>query len=465
VSLIRTACAALVLGLAGAPTQAEMVTIPPAEAREGLRQALAHGRADHAWHLAQGLIRANPRDYAAQAGLAIAALRLGRTDEARAAAAAAQALARTQGQRYEAAMLMAQTAEAGGGLAGQTRAALWARRAIDLAPAEAHRAMARGEVQRLRAASPLQLRFEFAVAPSSNVNNGTRHTTVEFLGLPFEISAQNQALSGWTAQAGLSARYRLAQDTRSVTSLRFAALHRLARLSGESKATLEQWRLEQLALGNSVTPRKDYDSSSLELGLSHRRQIGQMVLDLGVSASHNWSSGRDFSDTLRLDLGLEAPRGQTGALFGGIALERQWRKDGARFDADIVSVHAGLSERLGNGDSLRFTLGARRSNSASVDIAHDALTARLGWHKAAPVAGVRISATLGAEHRRHAATMLTPTGRRDTRLDATVSLGFERLSRMGFAPTLDIHAARTISNNAFFDGRSLGMTLGFRSTF
>lgn len=459
-------CAALIAALGtGARAEVETVQISPAEARAGLRAALAEGRDEHAWHLARGLSQVAPRDFGVQAGLAISALRLGQVAEARTAAARARKLARTQAQHYEAAMLMAQTSAAGGGVIGQTRAALWARRAIDHAPAEAHRAMAMGEVQRLRAASPLQFRIDFAVAPSDNVNNGSRNRTIDFFGIPLDISAQNQALSGWTAQAGVTGRYRLAQDARSVTSLRFGAHHREARLSSSALAALEQWRLGQLALGNVVVPRTNYDFSVLELGLGHRRQVGSLVLDLGASVSHSWNGGRDLGDTLRLDLGLEAGQGRAGLLFGGLALERQWRKDGAANDADVVSLQAGTIRTLGNGDSLRLTLGARRTLAQSADVAHDGLIARLGWQKAQPVAGVRISTSVGAEHRRYPGSLLTPTGRRDTRLDATLTLGFERISHMGFSPSLDIHASRTTSNNAFFDGQQFGMTLGFRSNF
>ena len=443
----------------------ETATLTVSEARQGLRHALAQGSAEHAWHLAQGLIRADPRDQAAQVGLTIAALRLGRTEEAAKAAEEAWRLARTGRERYEAAMLMAQTTEAEAGVASRGRAALWVRRAVDHAPAEAHRNAALGEFQRLRTASRLQLRLEMALAPSSNVNNGTRQTTVEFLGQPFEISAQNQALSGWVAQSGISGRYRLAQNDDAVTALRFAALHREAWLSAQSRAALEQWRLDQLALGNIVIPRTDYSNSSVEFGLQHRRKLGQAILDLGAGVSHNWSGGQPFSRTLRFDLGVEVPQGRNAALFGALGAERQWRADGAQYDADILTLQAGMTNRLANGDTLRLGFGARRSLALSRDVAHEAVSARLAWQKARPLAGVRVSASLGVEHRRHAASVLTPGGRRDTRLDATLSLGFDGLARMGFAPTLDIHTSRNRSNNVFHDGRQIGLTLGFRSVF
>ena len=420
------------------------------------------GHAPQALAVAQALLRRDPADSDALMIKARALRDMGREAEALPVARAAWAQADAPPQRYAAAMVMAQA------LASSERrmqAQFWLRRAADLAPSPRARAVARRDFNYVRARNPLRLQFELAVSPSSNINNGTQHTTVEFLGLPFEIAAQSQALSGWTAQAGVSGRYRLAEDQTGSVSLRFAALHRAAWLSGRSKAALEQWRLDQLALGNIVTPRTNYDSSSMEFGIQTRRKAGRMMIDLGAGVSHNWSGGRAFSQALRLDIGAERAQGKDAALFAAAALERQWRNDGAQFDADILTLQAGRVQRLGNGDALRLSVGARRALAASPDVRHEALSARIGWQRAKPLAGVRVSASLGLEHRRHPASALTPAGRRDTRLDATLSLGFDGLARMGFAPVLDIHASRNRSNNVFHDGRQIGLALGFRSVF
>lgn len=456
--------AVLALALA-APAGAQDRIITPDAARAGLRAALAEGRADHAWHLARGLIAALPQDYAGHAGLAQAELRLGRPAPALAAARAAQARAATPVQRYESALLLAQAHEAAGGLAGPMRAQFWARRAYALAPEGVYAQVARGEVQRIRRDSRLSLRLDLTAAPSDNVNNGTRASVIEFFGLPFAVSPQSRALSGWIGQATLSGRWRLAESRSSATALRFAAVRREVRLSVASLAALERWRLDELARGNVVVPQTDFDFAALEAGLTHRRALGQAVVDLGLTLGHNWFAGRDLTDYLRLDLSSERPLDAQTALFAGLALERQWRHDSPLRDARQISAQAGVAHRLPGGDRLRLGFGARRVASASADVAHRALNLRLGWDKAEPLAGIRLSGALSAESRRHGATLLAPAGRRDLRLGAELSLTFERFDVMGFAPTLDLSATRNRSNQPVHDGRDLGLTVGFRSVF
>lgn len=463
---LKRVALALTLGLALAgAAQAQSVDITPDAARAGLRSALAEGRIDHAWHLARGLIAALPQDYAGHAGLAQAELRLGRPAPAREAARAAQARARGPVQRYEAALLLAQAHEAAGGIGAPVLAQYWSRRAYAMAPDGVYRQAAMGEVQRIRRDSRLSLRLDVTAAPSGNVNNGTRASVIDFFGLPMQISPQSRALSGWIGQGALSGRWRLAQGAQSVTHLRFAVVHRAVRLSAAALSSLEQWRQDQLALGTIVVPQTNHDFSAVEFGLGHRRQWGKVTADFGVTLGHNWFAGADLTDYLRLDLAAERPVAARSAVFGTLALERQWRHDSPLRDADQITLQAGVMQGLAGGDRLRFSLGARQVTAGSVDVAHRALMARLAWEKAAPVAGIRVSASLGTERRRHGASLLAPAGRRDLRLSADLSLTFERLDVMGFAPSLDLNASRTRSNHAVQNGRDIGLTLGLKSVF
>lgn len=460
----QAALAACALALTVSAGFADSVTITPDAARAGLRAALSQGRDRDAWYLARGLIAAVPQDYAGHAGLAQAEARLGRPAAALAAARAAQARAEAPVQRFEAALLRAQAHEAAGGVTGTLAAQFWTRRAHDLAPDTVHAQAAAGEVQRLRRASRLSLRLDLTAAPSDNVNNGTRASVIDFFGLPFAVSPQSRALAGWIGQASLSGRWRLAESRQSATALRFAAVRREVRLSASALAALERWRLDELARGNVVVPQTDFDFAAIEAGLTHRRVLGKAVMDAGLTLGHNWFAGRDLTDYARLDLGWERALTRETGLFGALALERQWRHDSPLRDADQMTVQAGFTRTLPAG-ALRLTLGARRLHSASRDTAHNALTARLGWEHSRPLAGIRLAAALHAERRHYGATLLATAGRRDLRVGADLSLTFERLDVMGFAPTLDIQASRTRSSLRLHDGRDLGLTLGFRSVF
>lgn len=461
---VAAACAACLLlaGGAGAGT----VTVSAAEAREGMRHALAAGQHDVAAELAQAILRRLPGDYAAHAALAEIALARGDTGAARAAAGRAAALARSPRERFESSLLRARATERAGGALAPVAAMFWTRRAAELAPHPAYRQAAAGEMQRLRAQSRLHLNLGVTLTPSSNVNNGSRETHVELPGwggLAWVLSPQSRALSGWIAEAAVSGRYRLAETAVSARFLRFAAVQRKVRLSGESRRLLADWRAGQIAGGATPPADPDYDFAAVEVGLQQVMLLGRTQLALGATAGHNWSGGRDLADYLRLEAQAERGLSEGLAVFGTGTAERQWRDGGAR--VDTLSVQAGLLRRLAGGDRLRLVLGARRTNAAAVDTRHGAVLARLGWEPARPLAGLRIETSMGAERRLYDPSMLAPAGRRDLRLDAGVSMTFQKLDYMGFAPTLDLRASRYRSNVRLHEGRDLGVSFGFRSVF
>lgn len=466
---VRRAAAAgvLCLLLAGAAAS-QTVIISTDEAHDGLRQALAEGQHEIAAQLATAILRSLPDDYAAHAALAKIYLARGAIGPAGAAVGRAGAVARVPRERFEAAILRAQVAERSGGVLAPLSAVFWTRRAAQFAPLPAYRQAAVGEVRRLRAQSRLQLSLGLTVAPSSNVNNGSRETHIELPGwggLRWQLSPQSRALSGWIAEASVSGRYRLAETAVSATRLRFAMVRRDVRLSGASRRLLADWRAQQIAAGNPPVDDPDLDFGALEAGLEQAFVVGKAQAVLGATIGHNWFGGRDLSDYLRLDGQLERRVSDRVAVFATTMVERQWRKSAAVPTVDTFGVQLGAVRRLAAGDQLRLLFGLRRTDAASVDTRNTAVLARLGWEKAQPVAGVRIETSLGIERRNYDASLLAPSGRRDLRLDAGVSLTFETLDYMGFAPTLDLRASRFRSNVKLYDGRDVGLSLGFRSVF
>lgn len=473
---LRTACR-LVRGAAGLglaliaalPLRAEPVAvISEQQARAALAEALTTGQTTTAWHLARGLIAAHPQDFAAHLALSEAEAGLGRPDAAVQAARRASQLARGPEQRFKAALARAQAAEAAGGPGSEIAAQFWTRRAWELAPHDAWRQVAAGEFARLRNAARLQVQLGFSLAPSSNVNNGSRESLIELPGwggLLWQLAPQNRALAGWWAEANVTGRYRLRDSATSATFLRFAAARREVRLSSGSVRLLEDWRAQQILAGNTPPAMPNYDHGMVELGLQHQWRAGQSLLTAGVGIGHSWYGGRDLGDQLRLDLGAERGLDAATSVFGGLLLERHWRKPGQGQDNDVLALQGGISRQLASGDRFRLAVTGRDSRSDNVDQRHQALGLRLGWEKAEPVAGVRIEASLGAETRRHDASMLAPNGRRDLRLDGSVSLRFDKMDYMGFVPVLNLNASKVNSNVALHRGRDIGITMGFRSQF
>ncbi len=467
--LWRRAWVAALLCLAAGPVLAEAtVTMAPDTVRHEMRQALTRGDAQTAWHLAQALIGAGVHRYDALITLAAAERRLGRPAAARQAARQAAALASTPKQKFETALLRAYSAE-DDSAAGALVAQFWTRRAIQLAPMEAHRAAAIGELGRMRSAAPLHLQFSLTAAPSSNVNNGSRETHItvptDLGGGLWQLAPQARALSGFVAEAGISGRYRLAQGSTSATHLRFAAQRREVRLSSDSRARIEAWRQQQIAFGLTPPPEPNYNYGALEAGLVHSWRQGSNRYSLGATLGHAWFGGADLGDYLRLEASGDTALDRATTLFAGLNAERHWRNRGAGQDSDSLALQTGVQRQIRSGDVLRFALSGRSVRSSDVNQRHRAVGLRLGWEKATPVAGLRLAASLGAEARRYDPSALAPAGRRDLRLDAGLSLEFERMDYMGFVPVLSLSASKVSSNLALHDGRDTGVSFGFRSRF
>jgi hypothetical protein len=443
--------AALAAAVLAGPAGGELRLTPEA-ARNAAAQALGAGDPATARLIARALVARDPADAAAALVLAQAEDWLGNPAAARAAARAAHAAARDPAERFRAARQAALVDHRAG---RHTSAQLWLRRAAAAAPDAAAAAQARREFRIVRATNPATLTIRVAVAPTSNLNNGSRHDRITIDGLPFALSGEARALSGTTATLGASWRRRLAGGPGGLTELHAGFTLRKARLSAEARA------LAPAARG------RDYDHAAVEAGISRRFRVAGWpgTLSVGLTAGHSWFGGADLADTLRLDLGAERAMGERAVLHAGLSLERQRRHDSARNSATVAGVSLGLLRALPDGGRLRLSFGARHTDAASLRVAHDALVARAEWTAGQSVAGIRLGAALGVEARRYGASALAPGGRRDLRLEGEVSMVFERIGYMGFSPSLDIRVARNGSNVALYDGRDIGVTLGIRSTF
>lgn len=465
----RSALLAALFGLLGSAAMAtETVTMAPDTVRHEMRQALQRGDAQTAWHLAQALLAAGVHRYDAQIALADAERRLGRPEAALVATRQAAALAQTPKQRFETALMRAYAAEEGGA-AGALVAQFWTRRAIQLAPMDAYRAAAVSELGRMRSTAPLQVQLSFTAAPSSNVNNGSRETHItappDLGGGLWQLAPQARALSGFVAEAGISARYRLHQSAAGATHLRFAAQRCEVRLSQDARNQIEAWRQQQIGFGLTPPPMPDYDYGAIEAGITRSWRSGPQRYSLGATLGHAWFGGADLEDYLRLEASGDRALSQTTVLFAGLSAERHWRKPGTGQDSDILALQTGVLHQLGSGDTLRLTLSGRNQLSNDVNQRHQAAAVRLGWEKATPVAGVRLAASLGAEARRYDPSALAPGGRRDLRLDAGLSLEFQRMDYMGFVPVVSLSASKVNSNLALNKGHDTGISFGFRSRF
>lgn len=419
---------------------------------------MAEGDAKGAEALAEALIARDAKDTAALMLRAQARLKLGQAGGARADARQVYRLSDQRQARFGAAMFVASSLVDDGYV---TRGQLWLRRAAQAAPDAASRAVVAKDYDFVRSRNPWLWNFNLRANPSSNVNDGSTEATytnpgIPWLGPEIEITGAQKALSGIEVAAGFGVTYRLPPTATTMTALHFRAEQTKVRLSSEAK------RIAPGARG------QDYDSASVEAGISRRwrPEAGRTTFAFGAYASHDWAGGYDLSNALRLEAQADRPLGAGVAGMVALSAERQWRLDSAVRSADVVSLTFGVQKQLANDDRLQLTLGGRHTATDSPGLRNAAVTARLAWDKAAPLAGFSVGGALTFEARDYPDSPFDlRDGRQDRRMSLDISIQHEDVQFYGFSPTLDIRAARNHSDVGLYSSRDLGVTLGIQSSF
>ncbi|MBE9639375.1 hypothetical protein [Salipiger mangrovisoli] len=433
------------------------MTLDAAQLRIAALRAVQLGQFALAAELGRLLLRADPADPYGHFVVAQAELRSGHAAEARAAARQALRYARSEVQRHEAARVMAAA------YALDERyflSQIWMRRALMDVPSEALEQRAGREYKAMRGLARLNLSLELTVAPSSNVNGGASEqiSTVDGLPLVGILSPSAQALSGTEARGALSLGYAVQRSPVSETSLRGYGTLRRVWLSDEAQEKAPE-------LENS-----DFGSSSLELGVEHRRRLGGAGAILGASATlgRSWQGGTRSYDYRRGALSLVQPLGMRTALVGGLSWQRQVDAERAMDDVDTLAYQLGVSHDLGAPGSVSMTLMGGAAESENGQITRDTRGLRLGYEPASAVGPLRLAFALSAfEHRFPDYRVLFPVpgGRRDEVWRAGMEVTFERLDYAGFVPVLDLNAERSESNVSRFETETLSVSLGFKSRF
>lgn len=429
--------------------------LTPAQMRTYGFSLMSSGDAAGALAVAQALLQRDPKDAAA---LFLQAQAQGAGPDARRSARLAFRTAKDQDTRFSAAMLLASAyAQENRKMAAQ----FWLRKASDVAPSDQARAVARDEFDYMRSRNPLVLQFGFSVRPSSNVNDGSSQPSFHNPGIPWlppeiEIAGEQSALSGGEADADLSLTYRLPPTATTRSEFSLTARQHNVWLSKQAKVIAP----EALAA--------NYASANIEAGFQriYRQNQATATYRFGGYLSHSWAGGEDQANAARLEFGAEKSLLPNLHGFANFTAEREWRLDTAIRSANVYALNLGLSHKMGNGDDIIFAIGQRVTDSKSVGLKNDALSLRLGWQKAKPLAGIEISAQAVAEWRDYP---LSPYdllhGRQDKRLSLSMTLDLPKISYMGFSPSINLVASQTKSNIALFTAEEFGINLGFKSNF
>ncbi|SDW26642.1 Protein of unknown function [Litoreibacter albidus] len=423
------------------------------EARALTYQLVADGQYDSASALARTVLQSDPNDHAALLALAQAEQGAGRMASALSASKAAWRNSHTDAQKYSSSVVAAQALNADG---KPLRAQFWLRRAAEHAPNDTFRARAKQGFKYVQNKNPMRVHLRLSVAPSSNINNGSKSDTIEIAGLPFSISGDAQALSGVEYNLGATLSYRLPKigDWALTASTSFDA--KSYSLSSDAQA-----------LAPTVSS-SDYAFQELDARISARRidADGKGATNLSFKVGENWYGGSALTKFAGINFGRQIKAGKQSTLAFNLGVERQWRQDTDLRSANVVSASSTWGHRFAGGNSVWVTGYASDTASDSAAIAQQTLGARVRYAPAKPIfAKTSLELSLGYQNKRFDRALPLFDRRVDDTINASATMTFNDLDYFGFAPTAELSASKTSSTVTQYDVEDLGLKLGLRSTF
>lgn len=443
---------ALSLTCAATPLQADTPkSLSPAEARSFALDLLKQGQNRAAREVALGLLRQDSRDYLALMVLADAEHRLGRTEKAKFAARRAWRSTDVQQERFAAAYLMSNI------LRTEQRfgaSQLWLRRAGQVADNPRFEQAAKNAYARVRAQNPWSIGFGFRFSPTSNVNGGPNDNTYTIGDLVF-VDPTAVPLSGYEIGASLDVTRRLKPMDWGQVSFGIGIDETTYILSNSAKAAVPT------ASGSDYAFR----TVDFNIGIDLPGKSSKTLTEVDVKFGRNWQAGEELADFQLVRLS-HARAGTRFARYGyGLTLQNQTRLDRPERSTKTVAVDAYALQKRANGDFLRYGISLAKVDSASSDMAHASLGLSLGYYRAEPILGAKVSFTAALGLREYDELRFGTTLRRDQKLTLSADFTFEQIDYLGFSPTLKLRGTRNFSNKTFFDSQEFGLSLGVKSTF
>ncbi|MGC9371559.1 MAG: hypothetical protein ACP5DX_18665 [Paracoccaceae bacterium] len=434
-------------GVSAAP-----VTLAPAEMRAAASHALAVHDDQLALSLAEALLARDPQDGFALIIKSRAARNLGDNATAIGAARAAWRQARSESDRYAAALVMAQALSSNG---QRTMAQLWLRRAAQHAPDDRAEAMIARDFRYVRSRNPWSTHLRFGVTPSSNINNGSKSDTMVIGGLPFQLSGGAQALSGLEISYGASTRYShdLSEDL---------TLHLGGAVEGKAYRLSDAARRKAPALSASDLA---YQAVQLSFGATIRGTRPANPLDAALTLGKNYYGGAHLADFAEVKLVKTVGVNRRNQLRFTLAAEEQWRKDRADRSSTALIGQVDWRTKVGETGLLQLSLGLRDTDSDSGTVAHSAQLAALDYRLTKPVFGAYLGLSVAYESRDYDQSLFGAQPRRDDKLMLGATVFLPDYDYYGFAPEIGLSLVTNRSNEALYETEDLGLTLGFRSAF
>jgi len=340
--------------------------------------------------------------------------------------------------------------------AGQfSRAEWWLRRALNNATGGVGAQAVRQDFARVQQVNPLKVRLSFSAAPNNNINNGSSSESITIWNLPFILSPDAQALSGYEVSGSVDLRYRLAQSPVFATDIGLLLHGRIYELSGSAAAAAP------------AASGSDYAFSVVELLLSHTRNYPGLTgaTSYSLNIGKNWYGGEPYTEYARITVAQQYRLSPTTGLNISGATEAQVSQRSGGVRSNIQTVSASLTHQLANRNRLGGSLRLQGTQSADPGAENIAIRLGLNYGLAQPILGMQLSFNMSAEQRDYDFSIYDITGRQDLTLSVGATALFTNISYFGFSPTMSLEANQTRSNVSLFDRETVALRFGIQSTF
>ena len=298
------------------------------------------------------------------------------------------------------------------------------------APDEAAASGIRSFIDQVDSRSPLKTSGYISFAPSTNLNNGSKHTTVytPFFGSTGDINKANQASSGLGVAGGLSAGYtkRLGNDFSFVAA------------GGADVRVYDD---------------TDFNSYSLSQSLELRRLIKQGYVGIGAVSSQSIADDKLGFSYLAYGPRVSASLQLTGKDNLSSSAVYEWRnklEKGSK-DATAIMLDGAFTHGFNSSFSATVLAGWDKIDSDAAQESYRTLSGGLSVYKelthgiTATVTG-RIADTNFVDY-----NLFFATRRKDTRLTGSISLTKRDLNVFGFAPSVYYSYTENLSNIDLYD--------------
>lgn len=450
----RTSVAALVAVLWAAPLASQQASLSLGQVQQIAVAALEAGNTDVAIQAADALLTRDPADPGALILRTEAAILS--DDFAGAVSFGRRAYwnANSDLQRFSSARLVAL---AHARQQQDTRAQTWLRLARQVAPNERQSAAVAQDFRTLRARNPLSINLRFGITPTTNVNNGSAveaDEAIDFLGLPFILSGDARALSGWEVSANTSLRYRIRDDATSATFID-------ASFSGRTYILTES--AEDQA-GDGVRG-SDFSDANLSFGVTHRFILaeGMRPTTAGLSYGKSWYGGDPNVRvwTASASHSWEISPKDTFTLSGFGQDQNSLR---GRDSVQTYQLQGTWARDLSDLGNVGISLAVRDSQSNNLDSDYDSIRLGLNYAFPEPIVGMQFSVNYTYEERDYDGSNF---GARDIDVisSAAVTAVFTDVEYFGFQPLINIEHTVQSSDANLFDREYTNIGFDITSSF